>query len=161
MPPNDPHWKLRAYTKRPLQHVFLNAPDICRRNVGTSWRCEYHLKDNRHHDELSLSVLCILWPIHIFTWIYFLNAIEVAWENHRAWVVATDVPRLGLRNRLGRFGAGLRASSTPNHTLSCSVTLGHPGIPSRSVALQGPVSPVGTSALGTVDDKTVHGVLWN
>ena len=59
-------------------------------------------------------------------------------------------PRLGLRNSLGRFGAGL--PSTPNFTLSCSVTLGQPGIPGRSVALQrGPVSPAGTSALGAVD----------
>ena len=52
------------------------------------------------------------------------------------------------------------ASSTPNYTLSYSVTLGRPGIPSRSVALQGgPVSPAGTSALGAVNDKTMHGVV--
>ena len=70
-------------------------------------------------------------------------------------------PRLGLRNSLSRFGAGL--PSTPKYTLSCSVTLGQPGIPGRSVmicrAQRGPVSPAGTSALGAVDDKTMHGVV--
>ena len=34
-PQNDPHWNLQAYTKRPLQHVFLNAPDIRRQHGGT------------------------------------------------------------------------------------------------------------------------------
>ena len=161
MPPNDPHWKLRGHTKRPLQHVFLNAPDIRRRNVGRSWGCEYHWKDNRHNDELFLSILCLLWPIHICTWIYFLNAIEVAWDwkNHPAWGVTTDVPWARAEEQ-SRPVWRWAASSTPNYTLSCSVTLGQAGIPGRSVALPGePVSPAGTSALGAVDDKTMHRVI--
>ena len=52
------------------------------------------------------------------------------------------------------------ASSSPNYTLSCSVTLVQPGSPGRLVALQGrPVSSAGTSALGAVDDKTMHWVV--
>ena len=158
-PQNDPHWKLRAYTKRPLQHVSLNAPDIRRRNVGTSWRCEYHWKENRHNDDLSVSVLRLLWLIHICTWICFLNAIKVAWEHHRAWGVAINVPKARTVEQsmpVWRWAA----SSTPNYTLSCSVTLGQPSIPGCLEALQGrPVSLAGTSALGAIDDKTMHGVV--
>ena len=84
------------------------------------------------------------------------------WRSHEKIIALGALllmsPRLGLRNSLGRFGAGL--PSTPKYTLSCSVTLGQPGITGRSVALQrGPVSPAGTSALGAVDNKTMHGVV--
>ena len=96
---------------------------------------------------------------YMYTWIYFLNAIEVAWENHCAWGVATDVPWARTEEQ-SRPVWRWAASSTPNYTLSCSVTLALPVIPGRSVGLQvGPVSPTGTSALGAVDDKTMHGVV--
>ena len=154
-PPNDPHWKLRAYTKWTLQHVFLIALEIRRRNVGTSWRCEYHWQGNQHYGDLS--VLCILWLIHICIWIYFLNAIEVAWENYCALGVATNVPKARTEEQSRPVW---RKAASSNYTLSCRVTRGQPGIPGRLVALQGrPVLPAGTSALGAIDDKTMHGVV--
>ena len=148
-PENYPHWKLRTYTKRPIQYVFLNELDICRRNVGTSWHCEYH-------DDLSLSVLCVLWLIHICTWIYFLNAIEVAWENHCAWGVVTNVPKARTEEQ-SRPVLRWAASSTPElYPLMPrdTGTAGYPrplGSPAREAWF------AGTSALGAVDDKTMHG----
>ena len=157
MPPKRSPLELRAFTKRPLQHVFLNALDIRRRSFGTSCGCEYHWKDNQHHDDLSHSVLCVLWLIHIWPWIYFLDVIEVAWENHCVRGVATNVLKARTEEQ-SRPVWRWAASSTPNYTLSCRVTRGQPGSPCRLVALQGrPVSPAGTSALGGVDDKTMHG----
>ena len=123
------------------------------------WRCEYHWKDNQHHDDLSLSVSCLLGLIHICTWIYFLNAIEVVWENHWAWGVATNVPKARTEEK-SRPVWHWAASSTPSYTLSCRVTRGQQGIPGHLVALQGrPVSPACTSALRAVNDKTMHGVV--
>ena len=123
------------------------------------WRCEYHWKDNQHHDDLSLSALCLLWFIHICTRIYFINAIDVAWENHCAWGFAMNVPKARTKEQ-SRPVWRWAASSTPNYTLSCRVTRVQQGIPGHLVALQGrPVSPAGTSALGAVNDKTMHGVV--
>ena len=97
--------------------------------------------------------------VYISTLIYFLNAIEVSWENHCAWGVATNVPKPRTEEQstlVWRWAA----SSAPNYTLSCRVTRGQQGITGRLVSLQGrPVSPAGTSALGAVIDKTMHGVV--
>ena len=43
--------------------------------------------------------------LHVCTWIYFPNAIQVAWENRRTWDFAVYGQRLGLRNSLDWFGA--------------------------------------------------------
>ena len=73
-------------------------------------------KENRHHEDLYVLVLCLLWLKHVCTWIYISNAIEVAWENHRAWCFVTKVPKARTEEQ-SRFGAGLppRPRTIPSH----------------------------------------------
>ena len=70
--------------------------------------------------------IMFLWLIHICTCIYFLNAIEVAWENQHALGVAIDVPKARTEEQ-SRPVWRWDASSTPKYTLGCSVTRGQPG----------------------------------
>ena len=109
MPPNDPLCKLRAYTKRPLQHVFLNASDI-RRMLE-------HRDGVSTIGKITVTMMNFLLQCYVFCGPYMYKYIYVNLfskcyvgrlrKSSRLERLLLMSPRLGLRNSLGRFGTGL------------------------------------------------------
>ena len=142
-PQNDPHWGLRAYTKWSLQHVF---PRVYSEMHGTFTAEKFVYCDGASTIWRKLvTMMNFLFQYYVFygSYMYVRKSIFQMLSRSSEKIIALGAllwmsPRLGLRNSLGRFGAGLppRPRTIPSQA-ACTGTAGLPrpvGGPVREAA---------------------------